>query len=539
MDIPSTSQPRQLVRVLGPWMGTAIVIGTVIGSGVFKKPHAVAKDMATISDAGVVEAHAEFALIMIAWILVGALSFIGSLIVAEIAIIHPHAGGNYVFLREGYGRWAGFLWGWVEFWIIRAGSIAALAGVFTESFHDILRYARGVDGSVEILSFWARQGLTVTVIAVLAAVNARATILGGGLQLVVTSVKVFSLLSIALLPFAWLAFASEPNVHAERLDPIMPADWAGINWSKFGSALVGILWAYHGWMNLAPMAEEIKEPNRNLPLAFLMGTLAIIVLYLSVNVAYHLVVPRDDMIALGGGSPVATLFANRLLGPMGLLLGSVAIMISVFGALNGNLLVGPRLLFAMGKDGLAPSILCRLSPYGTPIWAGLVLSSWAILLVVGAALLRFFRATINLQLVALDDYFRTEDLGGFALFQYFRVTDKALFDVLTDYTMFGAVAFETLSVATIFVCRRQYPVDKVKLPYRCWGYPVLPIIYVAVMAAVLCNMFYTQRTESLIAVGFIGVGGVVYFLLFGRGTTVAAKPPAPTPEAIAAGEPRR
>src|SRR5271166_4248698 len=159
--------PRpQLQRVLGPWMATAIVIGTVIGSGVFKKPHAVARDLT------------DFGLIMIAWVLVGLLAFIGALILAEIAIIHPRAGGNYVFLREGYGRWAGFLWGWVEFWIIRSGSIAALATVFTESFHDILRYINGTPASNEILSFWARQGISVTVIALLALVNARGTVLG-------------------------------------------------------------------------------------------------------------------------------------------------------------------------------------------------------------------------------------------------------------------------------------------------------------------------------------------------------------------------
>src|ERR1700719_2287000 len=122
----SGSPPKPgLLLVLGPWMATALVIGTVIGSGVFKKPQQVATYLS------------EFGLIMLAWVLVGVLAFFGSLILAEVAIIHPRAGGNYVFLREGYGRWAGFLWGWVEFWIIRSGSIAALATVFSESFHDI------------------------------------------------------------------------------------------------------------------------------------------------------------------------------------------------------------------------------------------------------------------------------------------------------------------------------------------------------------------------------------------------------------------
>src|SRR5438067_6797497 len=153
METPQSS--ARLPRVLGRWMATAIVIGTVIGSGVFKKPHAVAKDLS------------EFGLIMIAWVLVGVLAFIGSLILAEVAIIHPRAGGNYVFLREGYGRWAGFLWGWVEFWIIRSGSIAALAGVFADSFHDILRFLLlGADANGDVLSFWAVQGVTVTVIVV-------------------------------------------------------------------------------------------------------------------------------------------------------------------------------------------------------------------------------------------------------------------------------------------------------------------------------------------------------------------------------------
>jgi amino acid transporter len=480
----------QLQRVLGPWMATAIVIGTVIGSGVFKKPHAVARDLA------------DFGLIMIAWILVGVLAFIGALILAEVAVIHPRAGGNYVFLREGYGRWAGFLWGWVEFWIIRSGSIAALATVFAESLHDVLRFSYGTEHAV--LGFWTLRGITVAVILVLAVVNARGTVLGGGLQLVITSVKVMTLLAIAVLPFVALGFISDPDVHAERLQPIWPTDFAGIDWTKFLKAMVGIIWAYHGWMNLAPMAEEVKEPNRNLPLAFLMGTLAIIVLYCSANFAYHLVVPREEMVTLGGNSPVASLFAMRLLGRIGLLLASAAIMTSVFGALNGNMLVGPRLLYAMGKDGLAPHGLCQLhARWGTPVLAIVALTIWSVLLVFGMGLL------VNAKLL-----------------------DKSIFDGLTDYAMFGAVSFETMAVASIFMCRRQYPLDKVQLPYRCWGYPYLPIFYVLVMAAVLVNMFVTDLLQSLSALGLVILGAVVYLLVFwGRAPTPQPEP-APAAPAV-------
>jgi basic amino acid/polyamine antiporter, APA family len=481
MQTPEPAKPPQLQRVLGPWMATAIVIGTVIGSGVFKKPHAVARDLT------------EFGMIMIAWVLVGLLALIGSLILAEVAVIHPRAGGNYVFLREGYGRWAGFLWGWVEFWIIRSGSIAALATVFAESLHDVLRFTQGAEDSQgvfvmprEVLGFWSLRGITIAVIVVLALVNMRGTVLGGGLQVVVTTVKVASLLTIAMLPFIFLGFTTSTEAQMEHLDPIWPEGFGDINWSKFLTAIVGIIWAYHGWMNLAPMAEEVKEPNRNLPLSFVMGTLAVIVLYCSVNVAYHLVVPREDMVTLGGNSPVATLFATRLLGSIGMLLASGAIMTSVFGSLNGNLLVGPRLLYAMGQDGLAPHSLCQLHPrWGTPAIAEMVLAAWSILLVVAMAIV-----------------------------VYAGILGKSIFDGLTDYAMFGAVSFETMAVASIFVCRQQYPVDKVKLPYRCWGYPWLPIFYVLVMAAVLVNMFIADWIQSLSALELVLIGAWVYLRFF-------------------------
>src|SRR5580692_9362366 len=141
-----------LPRVLGPWIATAIVIGTVIGSGVFKKGRNVAENVP------------EFGMAMSVWVLGGLLALLGSFALAEIAVLYPRAGGNYVFLREAYGRWAGFLWGWVEFWINRSASIAALAIMFTESFHDVLRQSLYPGQSVEVLSFWQRQFFTVAVI---------------------------------------------------------------------------------------------------------------------------------------------------------------------------------------------------------------------------------------------------------------------------------------------------------------------------------------------------------------------------------------
>src|SRR5262245_19186483 len=188
---------QSLPRVLGPWIATAIVVGTVIGSGVFRKARNVAENVP------------EFGLAMGVWVLVGLLALLGALAIVEVAVLFPRAGGNYVFLREAYGKMFGFMWGWVEFWIIRSASIAALATMFTDSFHDVLKEALHPDEmrqlkpgeTLEVLAFWPRAFLTALVIAGLAAVNARGTRLGGGLQFVITIVKIASLLFIIVLPF--------------------------------------------------------------------------------------------------------------------------------------------------------------------------------------------------------------------------------------------------------------------------------------------------------------------------------------------------
>ena len=480
----------QLPRVLGLVAATAIVVGTVIGSGVFKKAAAVS--------AGV----PEVGLALLAWVLVGLLTLLGALTLAEVAVIVGRVGGNYAILKEAYGRWAGFLWGWVEFWIIRSGSIAALATIFTESLHDILRHIHPRGPDIDVLDFAARTGVTCAVIAALALVNARGTKWGGGLQIVITTVKIASLIGIAVLPFVIWAFVQEPRAkpNVELLRPFWPADWGQVNWVAFGGALVGVFWAYHGWMNIAPVAEEVKDPQRNIPRAVIGGVLLIIALYLSVNLAYYLVVPAPEIAKIKDRT-VAGVFSVRLLGPVGLLVASAAVMTSVFGALNGNLLVGPRLLYAMGQDRLAPASLARLhSRFQTPALAELVLAGWCI---------------VQVAIVAAMTHYRVPAIewGGYSLDLNLPV-GKAPFDVITDFAMFGAISFETLSVASIFIFRRRFPPSSVALPYRCPLYPVLPAVYVLSLSAVLANMFWSQRAEALTGVGFILVGAAVYRLFF-------------------------
>jgi amino acid transporter len=451
-------------------MATAVVVGTVIGSGVFKKPQAVAENLPTFSMAAVV------------WVVGGVLALLGALSLAEVAVLFPRAGGNYVFLREGYGRPFGFLWGWVEFWIIRTASIAALASVFTESCHDVIKESMGASGAV--LSHWEQRTMTMAVILFLALVNVRGVRWGGGLQLAITIIKVGSLLAITLLPWVMLALGRTPAPPDPELAQIHSATPAPeLSLAHFLKALLGVLWAYHGWMNIAPIAGEVRNPNRNIPLAFLAGVLIIIFVYLGANLAYHRVLPMWEMRLLKD-TPVATVFSVRLLGAIGGMLMSGAIMCSVFGALNGNLLVGPRLLYAMGEDRLAPRSLGAVHPrYRTPAVAILVMAAWAIGLILGVALLT------DLSLLAAG---------------------KSHFDVLTDFAMFGSVTFETLAVSTIFVFRRKLP--DIPRPYRCWGYPVVPALYMVLPALVLGNMLLDQALEALTGAGFIALGAAVYLL---------------------------
>lgn len=471
----------QLPRVLGPWLAAAIVVGTVIGTGVFKKARAVS------------EAVPESGPAVAAWVVVGLLTLCGALALSEAAALLPHAGGNYVFLREAYGRPFGFLWGWVEFWFLRCASCAALSAVFTESLHDVLKL--GLGRTDEVLTFWERQAAAAGVVTVLGLLAARGTRLGAGVQLVVTTVKVGSLVALVALPLAVLAFVSDPPVRPDpaRFRPVWPADWAAFDLGAFAVAMVAVMWPYNGWSNAAAVAGDVRDPQRNIPRAFVGGVVLLIVVYSAVNVSYYLVIPAAEMATLKD-TPVATEVCARLLGPVGTLAASAAIMVSVFGALGGNMLVGPRGVYALSRDGLAPAALGRIHPrFLTP-----------------------FAATLLMTGVTAGFIFA---VAGYTRSGWARDPNKPPFDVITDFIVFGAAVFETLAVASIFRFRRTHPPAVVRLPYRCPGYPVVPAVFVAAMVAVMGNMIATpeQRTEALIGLGFIATGAGVYALFLRPG----------------------
>jgi APA family basic amino acid/polyamine antiporter len=502
MTPPAPPAPASLPRVLGPWLAAALVVGTVIGTGVFKKAAAVAKP----------DAAPEFGLAVGVWVGVGVITLLGALAFAEVAVRFPRAGGNYVFLREAFGRPMAFLSGWVDFGINRGASIAALASMFTESLVNLIAEVRP-DVAVGF-GYWPQRAFTVALIVVLAVVNARGTLLGARVQFVVTLVKVASIVAIALLPVVLLCLPSAPvPPTTANMVPAWPSEFPISRLVGLGSAAVAVLWAYHGWMNLGPMAEEVTRPQRNIPLALLAGVGCLIVLYVSANVAYYTALSPTEMENSSDGTTVAREFCKRLIGPAGAMAASLAVMMSVFGAVNGNILVGPRLPYAMAQDGLAPGVFARLHErFRTPTFATALLAVWSILMVLVLGVLLQTNRELFAQWELKDgDWAMKTTTDGTAQVE-------SPFDLLTDFVIFGSVAFDTLAVVALFVLRRKHADRTAALPYKCVGYPVVPAVYVLAMAAVMVSMVLadTMRWKVYVGLGFIAVGAGVYWLAFGR-----------------------
>lgn len=445
------ASPRPLAA-LGPVEGACIVVGTVIGSGVFIVPQTVA---AKVGEYG-------FGMVMLAWIVGGVLSLAGALSYAELAAMFPRSGGQYVFLSEAFGRFWGFLYGWVEFWVARAGSIAALAVAFARYAGHFTRH----EGE------WGTRWTAFLVIFVLTLVNYLGVRWGGTVQVVFTATKVGALIALTACAFGL------PIGDRQNLEPVwrLPEDgWEGLV-PAFGAAMIAVLWAYDGWSNGAAVAEEMKHPKRDAPRALAFGTLTLTAIYLLANLGYHYVLPMESIVA---EDRVAGAVAGALFGPIGAGLLAAAVMISTFGAVNGLLLTGPRIFYAMSRDGVFFRNLGHLHErFRTPHLAIVFQGMWAAFLV----------------LVPFNEV--AERLFGWNLTQ-------PLYDQLFTYVMFVSWLFYGLSVVGLIVLRVRRP--DLPRPYRVPGYPVVPMLFVLASVAFVVHTLYTQRVESL--------GGLLILLL--------------------------
>jgi len=446
----TSAQPAnaQLVRRLGFWGSIGIVVGVTIGSGIFRTPASIA---ARVPDP---------TLMLGVWLVGGLISLAGALSVAELAASLPHTGGWYVYLREGWGRLAGFLFGWSELVLIRASATGAISTVFSEYLLRSVGFDPAAHGT-------AADYMAAGAIACAAAINIRGVQLGAAIAGASSAAKFGAL---AFLVAASFALGGGTGGSAANFTAAAGPVDAGL----FGLALISVLWAYDGFADLSFAAGEVTNPQRNLPRAIIAGTLAIIGIYLAANAAYVYVNPVERVAT----SPlIAADTMQVLFGQAGVAFVSVVVTISTLGALIAVMLSAPRIFFAMAGDRLFFRAMARVHPrYQTPYVA-----------------------------IAL-----TAGLG--VLFVLTRT-----FDQLADTFVLSIWPFYGLAIAGLYRLRRMRP--DLPRPYKVPGYPVVPAVFVAAVVYLVGNALMADPLGTSITFAIVLGGVPVYYFTFATKNT--------------------
>jgi len=369
----------------------------------------------------------------------------------------PEAGGEYVYLREAYGPFFAFLYGWTQMWVAKSGSIATLATAFFTYMANFVPALEGVIAEFQLpllglITIKSGQIFAMIVIGLLGWLNYFGVKVGGNVQVGVTIVKVGL---IVLLIVVGLTFSGGS---VSNFTTSVPAA-GGV--AGFFAALVAALWAYDGWNNVSMVSSEIKNPQKNLPIALVFGTLAVMAIYILANLAYFYVLPASGV---AGSDRVAAEMMRKVWGSGGANAVSIAAMISIFAALNGSILTGSRVPFAMARDGLFFKSIGEVHPtYFTPAKSIIALSGWSMILILS---------------------------GGY--------------DQLFTYVIFASWILYGMATASVLVLRRKRP--DMERPYRAVGYPVVPIVFVLVAAALIVSTLQKSPRESLLGLGIMATG---------------------------------
>ena len=429
---------RHLPRVLGLWDIVSIVIGGVIGSGIFLVP----KDMAAAVQVPL--------LILAVWVVGGLLSFFGALSFGELGASMPEAGGAYVFLRESYGKMIAFLFGWTLFLVIDSGAIATLTVAFTSKYLTQLIP----------LSPVAQKLVSIAFLLFLVIVNYAGVRWGANLQNLLTVIKFGALVGICGVIFIFA------KGQASNFVSPSPKTFTGNLVGSFGIALIASLWAYKGWESSTYSAGETKNPQRNLPLGILIGTAACVVIYLLAQLAYLYVFPAA---AIAQSDRIAADAMNLVVGPIGASIISFIILFSIMGAANQNFLCSPRVYYAMAKDGIFFKQLTAVHPkFLTPHVSIIAMGVWSMVLIL---------------------FFGT-------------------FENLFTYVIFGQWIFFGLTVAAVIILRKKKP--DLPRPYKTWGYPVTPIIFILAALFISITSLVTQFRNAMYGLGIILLGLPLY-----------------------------
>jgi APA family basic amino acid/polyamine antiporter len=458
-------EPQQLPRVLGLFDATMIVVGSIIGSGIFLKVSSIDSQLAPY---GVLA-------ILGTWLFVGLITLCGSLALAELGAMFPNAGGPYLYIRESFGQLPAFLWGWTEFWVVRTGSVGALACATVLYFNELVP-----------LSSLQQTLMAVAIVVGLSAANYRSTRVGAGIQSLATVSKVGFLVALVVLPFVWTG-AEISNFQPLWTTPATLSAWGAFS-RAIGIAMVAVLWPYDGWINLGPVAEDIRNPMKNVPRAMAIGLGLVITVYLGANISYHAVLPMSK---LSVSQTVAADVFEVMFGPVGGSLAAVGVMISTFGATNSNMITGPRIYLAIARDGLVPAWLQQIHPrYLTPANTIVLQAVWTILLVL---LFSFWTPGGD---GGSGDFGGTQQL-------------YAAFDNLTNSVICAGLIFYGLAVAAVFVLRNTRP--DAERPYRTWGYPVTPALLLLAYVGAFVSLLIEQPAQTYSVLLLIGAG-VVYYM---------------------------
>jgi len=458
-----TLNKPHLVRSLGLIGAISVNVGNTIGTGVFLKARIMTCNVG------------DPLLVIGAWVLGGLLALAGALTYSELAAMIPKAGGEYVFLREAYGRAWGFIYGWTIFFVARTGAEAALA-IGGAIFINVLTGGalEGIYFSIHVfghpIPFGKLQLVAVASIALMTLLNCASVSFGGGTASALTAIKISILLALGGAAFFfghgdWSHFASSGA--AGLCEAVSPSSRGGL--AGFGAAMLGALWAYDGWNNLTPLSGEVKNPHRNLPLAFIVGMFIVAGLYIFVNSAYFYVLPPVQIANVPLTSSVATAVASSFLGSSAGKLIALALLVSSLGALHSSILSNSRVPFAMAQDGLFFRKLAAVSPRTrVPLNAVVAQGAWASVLALSGS-----------------------------------------YDVLTDYVIFASWLLYGLTAATVFVFRRRIPDSE--RAYRAWGYPAVPALFLLVTAWLLVNTLITSPGSSLTGLGLMAMGIPFYW----------------------------
>ncbi len=452
-----SEKPQKSLNLLD---STMIVMGSMIGSGIFIVAASMTRELQSPG------------LLILAWIVTGLMTTAGALSYGELAAMMPRAGGQYVYLKEAFNPLVAFMYGWTFFAVIQTGTIAAVAVAFAKFtgvfFPSVSAENYLIDAGM--LKVSTQQVLGIVCIVLLTLLNFLSVKTGALVQNLFTFAKIGSLVAIILLGL-YIAFtgqtSAQPIWDFSRADgqDLMPIALVGI----FFSALVGSLFSSDAWNNITFTAGEVKNPQRNVPLALAIGTAAVSLIYIFITITYVSTLSLDE-IQNAPAERVATVLMEKIVGTKGAFFIAGMVMVSTFGCINGLILAGGRVYYAMAMDKLFFKQAAKLNTNGVPANALIFQCIWACLLTLSGS-----------------------------------------YGNLLDYVMFATVLFYILTILGVFVLRKTQP--NIPRPYKIWGYPVLPALYILLAAGFCISVLYYKTDYTLRGLGIVLLGIPIYYLV--------------------------